>query len=345
MGAHSITAVYSGDSNFAGSTSSPLVQNVDQAASATAVSSNSNPSSFGQTVTFTATVSALAPGAGSPGGAVQFQDGGNNLGSAVTLSGGTATLGTASLSVGTHNITAVYVGDANFIGSTSPSLAQTVNKDGSSTSVSSSVNPSSQGQPVTFTATVSAVMPGSGTPTGTVQFKDGTSNLGAPATLNSGTATSSAISSLTVGSHSITAVYSGDSNFSGSTSPALTQSVTSGPSTATTTIISNIVLYPNPTPSEKPGTVHLGQSITVTATVSTSAVGSPTGSVALFDEHGAQIGPSKNLAGTGTTQNVTFPPFEFGLGAHNIVVKYLGDSTFQASSSPPSQLSHTPRPR
>lgn len=198
---------------------------------------------------------------------------------------------------------------------------------------------------MTFTATISAAGPGSGTPTATVQFKDGASNLGAPATLSSGAATSSPISSLTVGSHSITAVYSGDSNFSGSTSPALTQSVTSGPPTATTTAISNIVLYPPTTPGEQPGIVHLGQSTTVTATVRTAAAGSPTGSVALFDEHGAQIGPSMNLAGTGTTQNVTFPPFELGLGAHNVSAKYSGDGTFQASSSPPSQLSHAPRPR
>ncbi|HTC93753.1 MAG TPA: Ig-like domain repeat protein, partial [Terriglobales bacterium] len=344
IGNHTITAAYGGDTNFSGSSSGTLTQTVNQASSTTTVSSSANPSVFGQSVTFTATVSAVAPGAGSPSGAVQFQDGGSNLGSAVTLSAGTATLGTSLLSVGTHNITAVYLGDANFNGSTSPSLAQTVNQDASSTSVSSSVNPSSFGQIVTFTATVSAALPGSGTPTGMVQFKDGASNLGAPAILNSGAATSSAISSLTVGSHSITAVYSGDSNFSGSTSPALTQTVTSGPTTATTTTI-NIVLYPPPTPGEQPGTVHMGQSITVTATVSTAAAGSPTGSVTLFDEHGAQIGPSLNLAGSGATQNVTFPPFEFGLGAHTITAKYSGDGIFLPSSSSPSQLNHTPRPR
>jgi len=343
VGAHSITAVYSGDSNFSGSTSPALGQNVNQASSATAVTSN-NPSSFGQTVTFTATVSAVPPGSGTPTGTVQFKDGINSLGSPVTLNSGTATFITSSLSIGTHNITAVYNGDASFMGSTSPLFAQTVNKDGSSPSVSSSANPSTSGQPVTFTAVVSTSMPSSGTPTGTVQFKDGVTNLGSPVTLSNGTAASSSISSLTVGAHKITAVYSGDAIFLGNTSPPLTQSVTSNGTTATTTTISNIVVLPNPTPGQKPGTVHLGQSITVTATV-TTATGTPTGSVALLDNNGDQIGSSKDLTGIGNMQNVTFAPFEFGLGIHGIVARYFGDNTFQTSSSLPSLIEHTPKPR
>ncbi|HTC93897.1 MAG TPA: Ig-like domain repeat protein, partial [Terriglobales bacterium] len=344
VGSHSITAVYSGDSSFAAGTSSPLVQNVNQAASATAVSSNSNPSSFGQTVTFTATVSALAPGAGTPSGAVQFQDGGNNLGPAVTLSSGTAALPpTSSLTVGAHNITAIYMGDGNFTGSTSSSFMQTVNKDASSTSVSSSMNPSTSGQPVTFTAVVSAVMPG--TPTGAVQFKDGANDLGPQMTLSNGTAALPPTTSLTVGAHSITAVYGGDAIFAGSTSPVLTQSVTSTGTTATSTTISNIVVLPSPTPGQKSGTVHLEQSITVTATITTET-GTPMGSVALLDNNDVQVSSSQDLPMTGSTQSVTFGPFELGLGVHSIVARYFGDSTFHTStSSPPSVINHTPRPR
>ena len=343
VGAHSITAGYSGDSNFSSGTSPALGQNVNQAGSATAVTSN-NPSSFGQTVTFTATVSAVPPGSGTPTGTVQFKDGVTNLGSPVALSSGTATFITSSLSIGVHNITAVYNGDASFMGSTSSLFAQTVNKDDSSTSPSSSMNPSSSGQSVTFNAVVSTSMPSSGTPTGTVQFKDGVTNLGSPVTLSSGTAASSPISSLTVGAHKITAVYSGDAIFLGNTSPPLTQSVTSNGTTATSTTISNIVVLPNPTPGQKLGTVHLAQSITITATVTTAA-GMPTGSVALLDNNGDQIGSSKDLAGIGNTLNVTFAPFEFGLGAHGIVARYFGDNTFQTSSSLPSLIEHTPRPR
>src|SRR5260370_19372905 len=99
-------------------------------------------------------------------------------------------------------------------------------------------------------------MPSSGTPTGTVQFKDGVTNLGTPVTLSSGTAASSPISSLTVGAHKITAVYSGDAIFLGNTSPPLTQSVTINGTTATSATISNIVFLPNPKPPQQLSTVH-----------------------------------------------------------------------------------------
>jgi len=87
------------------------------------------------------------------------------------------------------------------------------------TAVISSLNPSNVGQSVTFTATVTGT-----TPTGTVQFKDGAANLGAPVALAGGTATFST-SSLGAGTHSITAVYSGDADDATSTSPAISQVV------------------------------------------------------------------------------------------------------------------------
>src|SRR5206468_5412687 len=83
---------------------------------------------FGQAVTFTATLSALAPGAGTPDGSIQFKDGGLNLGAAKPLSGGAATLTVSSLGGGDHNITAVFAGDDNFNGS-SGGLTQTVTCD------------------------------------------------------------------------------------------------------------------------------------------------------------------------------------------------------------------------
>ncbi len=99
---------------------------ITPAASATAVSSSLNPSTTGQSVTFTATVAAVAPGSGAPTGTVTFMDGSNTLGMG-TLSGGMATFTTATLTVGTHSITVVYGGDGNFTGSTSAALSQAVN--------------------------------------------------------------------------------------------------------------------------------------------------------------------------------------------------------------------------
>jgi len=98
-------------------------------------------------------------------------------------------------------------------------------KTPTSTTVVSSLNPSTFGQSVTFTATVTHS--GSGTPTGTVTFFNGKNVIGSAPLSSNGTA-SITTSSLSVGSHSITAFYGGDSNFASSTSPALTQTVNAG---------------------------------------------------------------------------------------------------------------------
>jgi hypothetical protein len=185
-------------------------------ATSTTLASSLNPSTFGQSVTFTATVTATS---GTPTGTVTFKDGTTTLGTG-TLSGGKATFTTSTLAAGSHSITGVYGGDTNFAGSSSPAITQTVNRATSSTSLASSLNPSTFGAAVTFTATVTST---GGTPTGTVTFKDGTTTLGT-GTLSGGKATFTT-STLAKGSHSIVAVYSGSVNYLGSTSPTLTQTV------------------------------------------------------------------------------------------------------------------------
>ena len=182
------------------------------AASSTAVSSSQNPSTAGQSVTFTATVSS-AQASATPGGSVEFFDGGASLGTG-TMVAGVASISTSGLGVGSHDITAQYGGDAIFATSTSPSLTQVVNPNTTTTVLVSSGSPSLFGVPVTFTATVSP-----STASGTVQFKDGAGDLGSPVDLAGGVATFQT-SSLSVGSHSITAVYGGDASLAGSTSAA-----------------------------------------------------------------------------------------------------------------------------
>src|SRR5437016_8728985 len=125
------------------------MQTVNKAASSTSVVSSNNPSILGAAVTFTATVTSSATGTAT--GTVTFQDAATTLGTG-TLSGGTATFTTSGLGTGAHSITAIYGGDANFAGSTSPILTQTVNKAASSTSVVSTNNASNRGAAVTFTA-------------------------------------------------------------------------------------------------------------------------------------------------------------------------------------------------
>jgi hypothetical protein len=215
---------YSGDGNFVTSPSGRLTQAVNQAGTTSKVTSSANPSVFGESVTFTATVKAVAPGSGTPTGTVSFLDGSTTLGTG-TLSGGTATFSISTLAVAAHSITVVYGGDTNFLTSPSGILTQTVKQAATTSAVSSSVNPSASGQAVTFTATIAPVAPGSGVPTGTVTFDDGSTVLGT-VNLTGGTATFTT-SSLAVGTHSIKAVYAGDTNFKTSTSAVLNQVVNS----------------------------------------------------------------------------------------------------------------------
>ncbi|MFM8931700.1 MAG: Ig-like domain repeat protein, partial [Gemmataceae bacterium] len=127
-GARSITAVYAGDTNFSTSTSNSLTQTINKASTTSVVSSSLNPSLFGNSVTFTATVATVAPGAGVATGNVGFFQGSTLLGT-VSLNGlGVATYSTSALPAGVSSITAVYAGSANFNSSTSPALLQTVNQ-------------------------------------------------------------------------------------------------------------------------------------------------------------------------------------------------------------------------
>ena len=215
-GSHSITAAYSGDPNYSGSTSSVLTQTVNGASTSTTLASSQNPSNVGQSVTFTATVTS---GSGIPTSTVTFKDGSTTIGSGTLNGSGMATLTTTLLAAGSHSITAVYGGDANFNGSTSNTVTQTVSKTATSTTLASSATTAKRGTTVTFTATVSPA-----SATGTVGFYDGTKLL-STITLSGGTA-KYATSSLAAGTHTITAKYSGDNTYSGSTSNAVTETIT-----------------------------------------------------------------------------------------------------------------------
>jgi uncharacterized repeat protein (TIGR01451 family) len=201
---------------------------VNKPASATSVVSSQNPAVFGQSVTFTATVTG---GSGTPTGTVDFKDGATVIASAVALDGsGVASFAPASLTVATHNITAVYNGSAFYAASTSANLSQVVNKASTAIALASSLNPSCAGAAVTFTATVSAVAPGAGQPFGNVDFKDGSNVIGSNVPLNvSGIATFTT-SSLSAANHNMTAVYKGNGSFNTSTStPVLVQAIKAKP--------------------------------------------------------------------------------------------------------------------
>jgi uncharacterized repeat protein (TIGR03803 family) len=184
---------------------------------ATALRSNLNPSIYGQKVIWTATVT--TSGSVTPTGKVNFTWDGYSIGRATLNASGVATLTKSNLNADSYPLTAVYKGDANNAGSTSFVLNQVVNETTSAATLSSSANPSTEGQAVTFNATITSPTV---TPTGPVTFTAGTTVLGTVQL--SGHKATFTTSTLPVGSTTVTATYNGDSNIAGS-SASVTQTV------------------------------------------------------------------------------------------------------------------------
>jgi hypothetical protein len=334
-----IEAIYQGDTtNFSASTSGVVTQVVNSsgAASTTSLSSSPNPSTSGQSVTFTADVDKVS-GSHKPTGTVKFFScaSATNCSSPVLLGSGTlahsgkATFSTSALPVGNDFIEAIYQGDSTFSGSTSKIVTQVVTSLATTTVLTSAPNPSSLGASVTFSATVARVS-GSGTPTGTVKFFSCTSatNCSTPApiqigtgTLSSGKATFST-STLPANNTFVEASYQGVSgSFTTSTSNIVTQVVTVS---STTTALTSA-----PNPSLR------GQSVTLSATVTKgSGSGTPTGSVSFYS--GAPTPGTHTLLGTGSlnaSAKATLNASGLTSGEHLFAV-YAGGTGFTGSTSP-----------
>jgi hypothetical protein len=316
----SITATYSGDANFnTSTTSSALSQVVNKAGTTTTLASSANPSVVGQDVTYTATIHVTAPGGGSPTGTVDFTDNGTTIAGcgsqAVSAVTETATCDPAYAATGSHPIVASYSGDTNYNSSaSSPALNQVVNKAATSTALQSSSNPSSVGQDVTYTATISVTAPGAGSPSGTVAFMDN----GTPITGCTAQAVSTVTETATcdpiygaVGNHPIVATYSGDANFTTSMSTTLTQ-VVGAVATATTVSVA-------------PTSVASGDQVTYSATV-TSGTGTPGGTVT-FTIGNAMMCVAALSAGSGSCMSTAAP-----VGSDTVTGTYSGDATHTASA-------------
>jgi len=220
-GDHSISASYAGDAANGPSTSVAGAQTVVVATSKTKVTSSLNPSQYGQSVTLSAKVTSGF--GGSVSGTVTFTDGTTALGTeAVNTTTNTATLVTAALKGGAYTITAAYNGSGDDSASTG-TLKQTVSKAATRTTVVSSLNPSTFGTSVTFTATV--IGANGGAITGAVEFLDGKVKLGTVLLVSGNTHPKFSTASLATGNHAITAVYGGNVNSTPSTSAVLEQVV------------------------------------------------------------------------------------------------------------------------
>ncbi|HTZ75341.1 MAG TPA: Ig-like domain repeat protein [Candidatus Aquilonibacter sp.] len=308
VGSDSLTAVYSGNTDFGGSTSSAQSLVVAQVATTAALALSPNPVVAGQTETLTATITPTPTGTSY--GTVNFYNGATLLGTGNVNASGVATYSTASLAAGTPSLTATYSGNTDFAGSTSTAQTLTVLAV-TATTLAGSPNPSTYTQSVTLTATVSPAP--TGTALGTVNFFNGSTQLGTGNVNSSGVATLTT-TSLPVGSLSLTAVYSGNAGFNGSTSGALSFTVNLAP---TTTAV-----------SASPSPATYGQSVTLTATVTPAPTGSSLGTVTFFNGE-TELGTGS----VGSSGTATFASTTLSAGTLSITAVYSGNAGYAASTS------------
>ncbi|MCS7270588.1 MAG: Ig-like domain repeat protein, partial [Gemmataceae bacterium] len=335
IGTYTITVSYNGiDQNghqaFNPASAGPLSITVNAAPTTTTVtSSQPGGAMYGTAVTFTATVTSAvtSPVANTlpPDGTVSFYDGATFLGIATLNPAGgvsaTATFTISTLTVGSHNIIAVYNGDGfpvRYLGS-SGSFTQNVGKAATTTTLSSAPNPSNYGQSVTLTATVASST--IGIPTGTVVFRLGTTVLGSASLNTSGVATYTTTPfQLPGGTLTLTAEYQGDSTYASSSGNA-THIVNS--------VSSSVQLTSAPNPSV------YGQAVTFTATVLPGIVGGATPSGMVTFRLGSTVLGTATLSGGVATYTTTVG--QLPAGTNLVTADYAGDGTYDPSSATISQ--------
>lgn len=236
----------------------------------------------------------------------------SGLGAGTAMLRGKASFSTASLALGSHNLTAEYSGDGAQDASTSPAVSHTVNQGATTTALVVAPNPSTPGQAVTLTATVGVTAPAAGTPSGSVTFKDGGVALGSAVPLDGTGQAQFGTAALALGGHALSAEYSGSTNFAGSVSPAVSQAVNKH---ATRTVLT---ATPNP--------ARPGAAVTLAATVSSSG-GTSTGSVT-FQEGTKTLGSRSLSAGVARLDVAGL-----ATGNHSVTASYSGSTTFASSNS------------
>lgn len=345
-GAHAISAAYSGDSNYeatvaGGETSA--TQSVNKANSAVNVSSSGS-SNVNGSVTFTATVtpysgtSALTSpftGAAAVTGNITFSSNGTNLCTpqAITFVSGNyqASCTTSSLPAGSPTILAAYSGDANYIGSNN-NTTQTVGKT-ATVVVVSTAGATTVNQPVALTATVTPNAPVALSSGGTVAFSDGSTAISGCSTQPINTSTGQATCSATfqtAGTHTIYAVYSGDSNYAATLQAAVTAAAQTVNAAATAVSVSS------------PGASTVDQQVTFTAAITpydgATPLSSPftgaeavTGSVT-FSYNGSAVCTGAPVSFTQGNYQATCSVSLLPAGSPAIVATYSGDANYSGST-------------
>jgi Bacterial Ig-like domain (group 3) len=313
VGLHHLTAMFNGGVGLTSGTSNVVSQQVQATPIFSGITSHTIVAGT-QSVSLGGTLSAPGPIYPSGDHPVQVSIGGNALPLTVGAQGvfSINNYGTGGFAVGTYPITYSYPGDDSLAAVSDSSTTLTVTPAASLTptvTLGSSANPSQAAAPVTFKATVSGT---GATPTGMIVFNDGATAIGT-GTLINGVATL-AISSLTPGTHTITAGYSGDSNYQAGISAAVQQQVVAGGGGGPVT--------PTVTLAVDPTTAASGATITFTVTVSSSNGPVPTGSVTVSDSTNGnnRYGSSSLVNGIGVVTNSQIPP-----GTYTVTATYGGD--------------------
>jgi P-type E1-E2 ATPase len=278
----------------------------EASAGAAGLASSANPSVIGQQVTFVAEVRSSAPAP--PTGHVVFRDECDLIGSAAVDISGWAALTTSRLPAGEHVISAEYGGDETCAPSSS-SLVQTVLRADATIALPSSTAPSQPGEVVTFVAVVQASARTK--PTGTVAFAIDSAVVGEVALDERGSATLSA-SVLAVGTHAVSAAYSGDCDVAPA-SAGMTHTVRAQTSTT-------LVAVPNPS--------DFGQPFALVATVRSAAAGAPTGPVR-FSTDRTELG----IVELDAAGSATLSPSSPGAGQYAVLASYAGDACFAPSAA------------
>ncbi len=321
LGEHLITATYTGNDYYISSTTDKdkdeAVNQVVSERSATTTTIAAIPPSpaiFGQPITFTITVTGEEEGI--PTGRITIKNGSDILAENIELTNGSATWSpsTRQFPVGTYRMTAEYSGDVTYQPSTSllvEYIVRLADPIQTETTITADPSPSLNGEPVTFTAMVTA-MEGDGIPTGTVAFYSGNQPLGGKVSLANGQAV--LIESLPLGTYQIWAEYEGTAAYAPSRSAELTHEVVRRPTTTTLTAA------PNP--------ATLGQTVTFNVVVE-AAEGqlTPTGMVKFYNGE-TELGTQELTDGKASLTTATLP-----LGQHTITAVYQGDDDYASSTS------------
>ena len=256
-------------------------------ATTTSVTSSQNPSTYGQKVTFTASVSPVGTPPSPPTGTVTFYEGTTAIASSPVGSTGQATYATSTLAAGTHSIKATFTaGDPTNFSASSGTLSQQVSRATPGVTLTSTPNPSTFGQTVTFAANVATSTPPLVNPTGSVTFYDGSNTLGTVALTNDQAKLQTA--GLAPGTHTVTATYLGDVNFASSTSNPVTQQVNFTSSCINTKQNKSLV-------------VQAGQAICITASGSIGGNIMVNAGGALYDVGGPVAGNVTSVGATAIT--------------------------------------------